>query len=481
MSTYGDKKIQDLVTKDSLDLDNLVVIEDDDGTKLIPVRLIKQTVSSTLFFNNVEEMKSGTFLENEVCETLGYHEPGDGGGALYRITYNPTAIGDNGLIHDGLICNNVYRAEMIIRDGEVAPEQFGAKGDGVTDDTAAINKCIASGYNIKFNKKKIYAVKGLTIPNNYILDLNGSTLRSLTTIFVRTDVNDYVENITIQNGIIKATNNTAILVTCKSYNLKLNNLSFVDYLESEEAANIPTKSVFICIGSARGCKIINCDFKVKSYKYNKKNGIEVDVVNNSYLYADITIDRCVFTHMNTAIYCHHSSSLCDCKLTVSNCNCYNDEFTSIKTTNELTTLGLTSNNYGSFIISDAEIVDISNIVTEGVQHVIDLTYNRTTSENECNRWDMRNIETTYADYIFDIVGDEYSDHVTTISGYVTSDRVSSIVSTISTIRATFKRAYGDIIINGRLPKGVSKITSESEIIGDVTTPVYIDMDMEVEY
>jgi len=164
-----------------------------------------------------------------------------------------------------------------------------------------------------------------------------------------------------------------------------------------------------------------------------------------------------------------------------NCNAYNDEFTNIKTTSELIAAGMTSNNYGTFIVSDAEIVDISNIVTEGVQHVIDLTYNRTTSENECNRWDIRNIETSYADYVFDIVGDEYLDHITTINGYVTSDKVSSIVSTIDTVRATFKRIYGDVIINGRLPKGINKITNESEIIGDVTTPVYIDMDMEVDY
>lgn len=54
--------------------------------------------------------------------------------------------------------------------GFVYPEMFGAKGDGITDDTSAINDCLnyayENNYNVNFNGKSKYLVSSIIIPNH---------------------------------------------------------------------------------------------------------------------------------------------------------------------------------------------------------------------------------------------------------------------------------------------------------------------------
>lgn len=55
------------------------------------------------------------------------------------------------------------------------PEMYGAKGDGVTDDTEAIQAAIDSGLPVKL-APKTYAITGLVLTQNTVIDGNGSTL-----------------------------------------------------------------------------------------------------------------------------------------------------------------------------------------------------------------------------------------------------------------------------------------------------------------
>ena len=54
-------------------------------------------------------------------------------------------------------------AELIVENGTVCPEQFGAKGDGVTDDTCSINNAFSSGVNVVFGKKTYGITSSITL------------------------------------------------------------------------------------------------------------------------------------------------------------------------------------------------------------------------------------------------------------------------------------------------------------------------------
>ena len=90
-----------------------------------------------IVYNSVAEMKADTILwEGMNTKTLGYYTHNDGGGASYLIRAKADSdTVDNGSLHE--LANGLV-AELIIENGTVNVKQFGAVGDGVTDDSDAI-------------------------------------------------------------------------------------------------------------------------------------------------------------------------------------------------------------------------------------------------------------------------------------------------------------------------------------------------------
>ena len=90
------------------------------------------------YYENVEAMKKDlSLLEGDICTTLGYYTENDGGGSSYIIVSSGTE--DCGYIHK--LSNNLY-AKMIVTNNSANIKQFGAKGNGSSDDTLSLKNAI---------------------------------------------------------------------------------------------------------------------------------------------------------------------------------------------------------------------------------------------------------------------------------------------------------------------------------------------------
>lgn len=101
---------------------------------------------SSRCYDTVEDMVEDASLKPGYVQTLGFYEPGDGGAAWYHVVESPTGDEPNGM--DVLQCRK-YVAELMAGEW-VTPEQFGAKGDGIVDDSESLQRAL-NHVNVELN------------------------------------------------------------------------------------------------------------------------------------------------------------------------------------------------------------------------------------------------------------------------------------------------------------------------------------------
>lgn len=92
------------------------------------------------YFNSVADMKATNLEVGNCAITLGYYEPNDGGAGTYKIV-DENLTDDGGSAHE---LNNDLFAKLLIENDAVNVKQFGAKGNGTTDDTQSIQNALNS-------------------------------------------------------------------------------------------------------------------------------------------------------------------------------------------------------------------------------------------------------------------------------------------------------------------------------------------------
>lgn len=191
-------KVRELPVKSGpLSLTDLLIVEDNDGTKTTEVRQFRSLLQQSIYFNTVEDMKSATLNEGDVVQTLGFREINDGGGALYKIVYAPTDLDDGMTIHY-LHTSDTLRAHLIT-DGRLNVLQCGAFGDGVSDDYSIITKAMGKNIPLYF-PKRIYKISGpLELKSNTIFDMDGATLFNPNSSCICLGLDKGINNVIIRN------------------------------------------------------------------------------------------------------------------------------------------------------------------------------------------------------------------------------------------------------------------------------------------
>ena len=250
-------------------------------------QIIEQYLNSSAIwgFDTVNDMKLATNLINgSYTKTLGYYNINDDGGAIYLIrTKTNDDIEDSGSIH---FINNNLVAE-IVANNCVNVKQFGAKGDGLTDDTNKIQNCI----DFAKNEKKVIIPKGIYMISN-IHTLAGLSLEGINK---DESILKSIANNTISTGLLSM--NYTQIPKCYISNITLdgnkdNNINVFDgiYLNSDsyigDAFSI-LENISIKNFTGNGLSAISSEIreiKILNVKcsYNNLNGFYITGVTDSF-------------------------------------------------------------------------------------------------------------------------------------------------------------------------------------------------------
>ena len=200
---------------------------------------------------------------------LGYYASHDGGGGVFKYDETRSDTNDGGTIIDGWV--RQY-------DGSINVRWFGAKGDGIKDDSKALQAALDVGGSIILDKATYKIGTQLSINQPCSIDLNGATITSSTIMRLIA----VKKNTVLKNGNITTTytsSSQSLFGIIEAMNVSLDFLTLQD--------------LFINGGSN-----------------SEIDGIKVDCTVNNSIIKDITIENVVIENigiMGVEIISHTAS------------------------------------------------------------------------------------------------------------------------------------------------------------------------------
>ena len=225
--------------------------------------LKKATIVSSL-----TKLKTLT-LENGYYKTNGYYAENDGGAGFYKCRAKQTSDVDNG---GSIIVVGNFTLELIF-DNLINVKQFGARGNGTSNDSTFIQKAINTGFNIAFpfSRGEIYLLQ------------NTINITKQHQAFYGINNNHY----TFVDGCIKLDVTKNITINVDANDVLFENLSFTSTNNDDRTRN--------CITAENSSDIPNLDLKVKNCDFA---GFNYQIYTHG---RGVLVDGCTFGSTNTCI------------------------------------------------------------------------------------------------------------------------------------------------------------------------------------
>lgn len=248
--------------------------EDGQLTQLIAQFL---SLNAVMSFQSVADMKLAENLVNgSTVETYGFYSVNDGGGAKYlvRTITNDDTIDEKTIIE----LYDDYLIAELIKEDEMSVKQFGAKGDGTTDDTLSIQTALNYCNNI-IVPSGTFMVNAIThilpnsnnrikLDNDAIIEAIGNSATNYAVI----DINNK-SNVEISGGTIKGDRTThsgdtgewgmCLSIENGASNIYIHDIKLInawgDGLYINNATNVKTQNLIIDNARRNGISIISVE------------------------------------------------------------------------------------------------------------------------------------------------------------------------------------------------------------------------------
>lgn len=285
---------------------------------------VNSLVGKTVYaYNTKDDMAADKRVQlNDTLMTCGYAEVGDKKGGFYKAVAQTSAKAI-------ALQNNLYAQPFEVYENNteyVTPEQFGAVGDGITDDTVAFNDALQST-SVLYLRNTTYAINpdiGIQCANKTIIG-NEAVIKALPSgnrgyaiIDIENSTQTYIENLTIigdrnehtgtsgewGHGIniedsLNVTANNVTVKNCWGDGIYIGNAS--DDTPKVQCKNIKILNCIISNNRRNNISVINADnFLIDNCTIENcngtapENGIDIEVNNVDTQWCAGTISNCYF-------------------------------------------------------------------------------------------------------------------------------------------------------------------------------------------